>query len=145
MSTGFWVATTMKGRGTAWARPSTVTCCSSMTSSNADWVLGEARLISSASTTLLKIGPGRNVKVPSLRFHTVSPTTSDGSRSGVNCTRPKLASSDVAKDLARLVLPTPGTSSSSRWPSEIRQSRINSMTSRLPWITRSMLSTTRSK
>ena len=31
-----------------------------MHSSRADWVLGEARLISSATTMLAKIGPGRN-------------------------------------------------------------------------------------
>ena len=38
----------------------TVAWRSSMHSSNADWVLGVARLISSASTTWLMIGPARN-------------------------------------------------------------------------------------
>ena len=61
---GFWVAITMNGRPTPWGTPSTVTRPSSITSSSADWVLGEARLISSASTIVWKIGPGWNSKVP---------------------------------------------------------------------------------
>ncbi len=61
---GFWVAMTRKGRPTEWATPSTVTRLSSMTSSSADWVLGDARLISSASTIVWKIGPGWKSKVP---------------------------------------------------------------------------------
>ncbi len=63
-SIGFWVAITMNGPGTWWVIPSTVTCSSSITSSSADWVLGEARLISSASTRLWKIGPEWNSNVP---------------------------------------------------------------------------------
>lgn len=61
---GFWVAMTMNGRPTEWGWPSTVTRPSSITSSSADWVLGEARLISSASTIEWKIGPGWNSNVP---------------------------------------------------------------------------------
>ena len=57
---GFWVAMTMKGRPVSWRSPSTVTVDSSMTSSRADWVLGEARLISSARTTEAKTGPAWN-------------------------------------------------------------------------------------
>ena len=57
-SMGFWVATTMNGEPTGWGTPSTVTRPSSMTSSSADCVFGEARLISSASTMVAKIGPG---------------------------------------------------------------------------------------
>ncbi len=90
---------------------STVTWPSAMASSSADWVLGEARLISSPSTMGANTGPGRNSKQPSLRFHTVTPTTSEGSRSGVNWIRPKVQSIERARALARLVLPTPGTSS----------------------------------
>ena len=63
-SIGFWVAITMNGRPTWCGTPSTVTCDSSITSSSADWVLGEARLISSASTMVWKIGPWWNSKVP---------------------------------------------------------------------------------
>ena len=55
---GFWVAMTMNGSPASWRTPSTVMWASSMTSSSADWVLGEARLISSARTMLAKIGPG---------------------------------------------------------------------------------------
>ena len=44
--------------------PSTVTFCSSMTSSSADWVFGEARLISSASTMDANTGPSRNSNSP---------------------------------------------------------------------------------
>ena len=65
-------------------------------------------------------GPGRNSNSSVPRFQTVTPTTSDGSRSGVNCTRPNEQSIDAASALARLVLPTPGTSSISRWPSATR-------------------------
>ena len=59
-SMGFWVAMTMNGRGAWWVTPSTVTCASSMTSSSADCVLGDARLISSASTMDANTGPGWN-------------------------------------------------------------------------------------
>ena len=57
---GFWVAMTMNGSPTSWRTPSTVTFGSSITSSSADWVFGEARLISSASTIVAKIGPRWN-------------------------------------------------------------------------------------
>jgi hypothetical protein len=63
-SMGFWVAITMNGRPTGCGTPSTVTRPSSMTSRSADWVLGDARLISSASTIVWKIGPGWNSKLP---------------------------------------------------------------------------------
>ncbi len=64
-SIGFWVAITMNGRPHGVRpTPSTVTRPSSMTSSSADWVLGEARLISSASTIEWKIGPGWNSNEP---------------------------------------------------------------------------------
>ena len=61
-SIGFWVAMTRKGRASSWLWASTVTLRSCMHSSSPDWVLGEARLTSSTSTTLAKIGPGRNSK-----------------------------------------------------------------------------------
>lgn len=62
-SMGFCVAMTMKGSPTECGLPSMVTRPSSMTSSSADWVFGEARLISSARTMVAKIGPGWNSKV----------------------------------------------------------------------------------
>ena len=57
ISIGFWVAITRNGRGRGRVSPATVTARSCMASSSADWVLGVARLISSASTRLAKIGP----------------------------------------------------------------------------------------
>ena len=63
-SIGFWVAITMNGEPTGCATPSTVTRDSSITSSSADWVFGEARLISSASTIVAKIGPSWNSNRP---------------------------------------------------------------------------------
>src|ERR671937_1172728 len=44
------------------------------------------------------------------------PVTSDGIRSGVNCTRRKSRSSAWASVLTSSVLATPGTPSSSTWP-----------------------------
>ena len=41
-----------------------VTCDSSMTSSNADWVLGLARLTSSARTTWANTGPAWKIQSP---------------------------------------------------------------------------------
>ena len=59
-STGFCVAITRNGCGSGSVLPSTVTCASFIASSRADCVRGVVRLISSARTTLAKIGPGRN-------------------------------------------------------------------------------------
>ena len=56
-SIGFCVAITMNGCGTSCVTPSTVTFCSSMTSSSADWVFGEARLISSRARWTRIPGP----------------------------------------------------------------------------------------
>jgi hypothetical protein len=58
-----------------------------MTSSSADCVFGEARLISSAMTMLAKIGPGWNSKPRLAWLKIVTPLTSEGSRSGVNWIR----------------------------------------------------------
>ena len=74
--------------------PSIVTCRSSIDSSSADCVFGDARLISSASTTLANTGPGRNSKSLLFRFQIDAPVTSLGSRSGVNwirCHEPPVA------------------------------------------------------
>ncbi len=57
LSIGFWVASTKNGDGTRWVMPPIDTCCSAITSSRADWTFAGARLISSARTTLAKIGP----------------------------------------------------------------------------------------
>jgi hypothetical protein len=58
-----------------------------MASSSADCVLGVVRLISSASTMLVKSGPGLNTKSPVFGSHTETPSTSDGSMSEVNWMR----------------------------------------------------------
>ena len=125
--------------------PSTVTWRSSMASSRADWVLGEARLISSPRTMLAKIAPGWNSKSPRSWLNTLTPVTSEGSRSGVNWMRRTEQSMERARALASIVLPTPGTSSIRRWPSASRAMRARRTTSVLPSMTRSMLSRILSK
>ena len=69
------------------SRPSTVTWRSCIASSSDAWVFGGARLISSPSTRLAKTGPGRNTSSPRRGSKIAEPVTSDGIRSGVNCTR----------------------------------------------------------
>ena len=69
----------------------------------------------------------------------LTPTRSAGSRSGVNWTRFHEQSIDAASAFARLVLPTPGTSSMSRWPSASRQITASSIGSILPSTTWAML------
>ena len=118
-SIGFCVAITMNGVPSGWVSVSTVTWRSSMHSSRADWVFGEARLISSPSTMFAKIAPGLNSKSRCSWLKTFTPVTSVGSRSGVNWMRRNEQSIDRAIALASIVLPTPGTSSISRWPSAI--------------------------
>ena len=119
---GFWVAITMNGRGTGCGSPSTVTWRSSMTSSSADWVFGEARLISSASTMLANTGPGRNSNSLVAWLKIVTPVTSDGQQVGRELDAPPRAVDRLAAiALASVVLPMPGTSSISRWPSANRQ------------------------
>src|SRR5438270_11719854 len=98
---GFWVATTMNGRGTRYTVASVVTVRSCMTSSSADWVFGEARLISSASTMLAKTGPGRKLKLPVDWSNTDTPVTSVGSRSGVNWMRFQVRATDAAMARAK--------------------------------------------
>ena len=143
-SIGFWVAITMNGCGTSCETPSTVTRPSSITSSRADWVLGEARLISSASTRWWNTGPGRNVNCDRCWSKTVTPVTSPGSRSGANWIRACEASTVLASARASMVLPVPGKSSSSRCPPVTRQASASRTTWSLPSTARSMLPTARS-
>src|SRR3954453_531894 len=110
-----------------------------MASSNADCVLGEARLISSARSTLAKTPPGRNWNSSAARLHTETPVTSEGGRSGVNWMRWQGPPIDAAIALASDVLPTPGTSSMRRCPSASMHTSARCTCSRLPWITRSTL------
>src|SRR5271157_1807374 len=62
----------------------------------------------------------------------VTPRTSDGSMSLVNCSRWKRPETELASAWARVVLPTPGTSSMSRWPRASKQTRDRRTTSVLP-------------
>ena len=86
-SIGFCVATTMNGSGSGRLTPSTLTWRSCIASSSAAWVFGGVRLISSASNRLVNTGPGRNASSPDRSV--IVPVRSDGSMSGVNCTRRK--------------------------------------------------------
>ena len=86
----------------------------------------------------MNTGPGRKTKPERSRSHTDTPVTSDGSRSGVNWMRWNWQWIERASDFASSVLPTPGTSSMSRWPSDNMARTMRSTTSRLPWTTRSM-------
>src|ERR1700689_4758202 len=62
----------------------------------------------------------------------VTPVTSLGSRSGVNWIRLCVPCTELAIALAREVLPVPGKSSSSRWPSDTMQVSASRMTCCLP-------------
>src|SRR3989440_5387692 len=135
---------TMNGWPTGCSTPSTVTCPSSITSRRADWVFGDARLISSASTIEWKIGPGMNSKRRVLWSYTCTPVTSDGSRSGVNCMRAWDPLMVLASALASEVFPVPGKSSSNRCPSDSRQVNASRTTKSLPRIAPLTLATIRS-
>src|SRR5216683_4375778 len=143
-SIGFCVASTRNGRGSGRVSPSTLTWRSSMHSRSADCVRGVARLISSASTTWAKIGPGRNSNSCNRWLKNDTPVTSLGSKSGVNWMRRNGQSSVRATDLASIVLPIPGTSSMSTCPSHSSATSSRSMTSRLPTMTCSILRAARS-
>ncbi len=112
-----------------------VTCRSSIDSSSADCVLGEARLISSPITIWEKIAPGLNSKSRRCWSQMETPVMSDGSRSGVNWMRRTEQSTERASALASIVLPTPGTSSISRCPSASSTVSASRTTSGLPSIT----------
>ncbi len=63
-SIGFCVASTRNGSGSGKVWPPIVTCFSCIASSSALCTLAGARLISSASSRLVKIGPFCTVKSP---------------------------------------------------------------------------------
>ena len=104
-SMGFCVAMIMKGGGMRCATLSMVAWPSSMHSSRLACVFGEARLISSASTTLANTGPAWNSKRMFCWSNTLTPVTSLGSRSGVNWMREKRPPTERASDLASSVFP----------------------------------------
>ena len=131
---------TKKGRSRTLVSPSAVICRSSMHSSRADWVRGVARFSSSARRMLVKAGPLRKVKIPSFWLYTLVPVMSEGNRSGVNCTRVQRTPRLRARAFAVMVLPVPGTSSSSTWPPAIRAVRSRSRVSPVGMMTFSTFS-----
>jgi hypothetical protein len=82
-----------------------------MHSSSAACVFGDARFTSSTSRRFAKTGPGRNSNSFCCWLKTLTPVTSDGSRSGVNWSRANRQSSERASAFASIVFPTPGKSS----------------------------------
>ena len=94
-----------------------------MASSRADCTLLGARLISSASSRLANTGPFLGLKVSERGSNTSVPTTSEGSRSGVNCTRRKVMWLAAASVLMVRVLASPGRPSSSTCPGTSRATR----------------------
>ena len=122
-----------------YVRPSTDTWPSFIASSSALCVRGGVRLISSARTRFANTGPGRNSNSPDFGSRIDTPTTSEGSRSLVNCTRWKVPPIDRASARASVVLPTPGTSSISRWPRASRATTAWRIAPGLPRSTRAML------
>ena len=140
-SIGFCVAMTMNGGSSGYVTPSTDTCRSSMHSSSAAWVFGEARFTSSTRRRFANTGPGRNSNSFCRWLKTLTPVTSDGSRSGVNWSREKWQSSERASALASIVLPTPGKSSMIACPSATRQRTIRRNVSSGAWTTRPRFST----
>src|SRR6478672_2099100 len=135
-SIGFWVASTRNGLGTGNVWRPIVTWCSCITSSSADCTLAGARLISSASRKLQNTGPSSVSKSARSGRYTRVPTRSDGTRSGVNCTRWNVPPSTAAVVLIVRVFARPGTPSMSTWPPESRQTRTRSSISSWPAITR---------
>ena len=116
-STGFSVASTMNSSGSLKRSPSSDTWRSSIASKSALCVRGEARLISSANSTCVNTGPFLISNSPVFALNTAPPVTSAGSKSGVNWIRAKSAPIAAASAFESVVLPVPGTSSTSTWPS----------------------------
>src|SRR4030088_180019 len=131
----------MNGLPSGYEKPSTVTWLSCMHSSSAAWVFGEARFTSSTRSRFAKTGPGLKLNAFARWSKTLTPVTSDGSRSGVNCSRENEQSSDRASAFASIVFPTPGKSSMIRCPSATRQSTTRRSASCGAWTTRPRFAT----
>ena len=131
---GFCVASTKKGSGSACVSPNTVTRRSCMASNSDDCVLGEARLISSASTRLVKIGPFEktNCRPADVSCKMGLPVMSPGSKSGVNWIRRVSNCSVFASPLTNSVFPSPGSPSSSKWPRANNPVSTSSISGSLP-------------
>ena len=139
ISIGFSVATTKNGGCNRYVVPATVTWSSAIASSSDDCVFGVARLISSASSTWLKIGPSTKTssRRPSSRSRmTRVPVTSAGIKSTVNWMRLNERFTASPSERTISVLPVPGTPSMSTCPPEKNATRICSTTSLWPTTTR---------
>src|SRR3954466_1374455 len=125
----------------SWREPATVTCCSCMACSSADWVRGLARLISSAIRSWPKIGPGMKRKArlpPTPSSRTSLPRMSEGIRSGVNWMRRASSPSTVPSASTSLVLARPGTPPRIPCPPHSTVISVRSTTSSWPKITAPM-------
>src|SRR5580693_3301660 len=109
-----------------------VTARSFIACSSAAWVFGGVRLISSASSSWVKIGPLVRMKVLVWKLNRLVPITSPGIRSGVNWMRPNCSASPPANARVIKVLAVPGTPSSRMWPPTRRLVSRRSMTSSCP-------------
>ena len=113
-----------------------LTGVAAIASSSADWTFAGARLISSASTRLAKIGPSSVSKRSADDRQTWVPTMSAGIRSGVNCNRENVPPKVSASVRTASVLATPGTPSSSTWPRASSPTIIRSTIGSWPTTTR---------
>ena len=112
-----------------------VTCRSCIASSSALCTLAGARLISSASTQLAKMGPRLMLNSPVRGLKICVPITSAGNRSGVNWMRWKLSRSPCANVRTASVLARPGTPSSRTCPAVKRPMSRRSTMPRWPMMT----------
>ena len=115
-----------------------VTCLSCIASRRALCTLAGARLISSARTKLAKIGPFFTSKVSFFTLYIRVPTTSAGSKSGVNWTLLYFAETRLARVLIANVFARPGTPSRSTCPLQRRAINNESTRCFCPTILRSM-------
>ena len=82
-------------------------------------------MISSASRIFVMTSPARYSKRFSSRSNMVKPVISDAMTSGVNCARRNASPVALPSAIARVVLPTPGTSSMSTCPCASSAVRIS--------------------
>ena len=109
-----------------------------MACSSADWVLGLARLISSAISSWAKIGPltKRKLRRPAVVSSSISePMMSEGMRSGVNWMRLASSPSTLPSVSTSSVLARPGTPISSAWPPDRMVTSVRSITCSCPKMT----------
>ena len=124
-STGFWVAITRNGPAAGRGPVDRDLRLADRLEQRRPACAGSARLISSGEQHVGDDRTALNENDPSRGSKMDEPRMSAGNRSGVNCTRLKSAGRRRARLLASMVLPTPGTSSSRRWPPVSSASTVN--------------------